>query len=235
MGRATRRHVERHTASRSGWLRAAVLGSGDAVISTASLMMGFAASQAPTTTILLAGIAGLVAGALSMAAGEFVSVSSQKDAEQADIAREKQELEVQPDAELSELAALYERQGLERALALEVARQLTAKDALKAHMHAELGLDQLTLARPLQAAWVSAASFATFALVPVVALLLSPRGFELFGIASGSLTSLAVTGAIGARLGGAPVLRAALRVTCGGALAMALTAAVGRLFGVSVG
>jgi len=208
-----------------------VLGSDDAIVSTASLMIGVAASAASEHSILIAGIAGLVAGAMSMAAGEYVSVSSQRDAEQADIDQEKRELATEPRAELRELATIYERRGLEPALAMKVAAQLSKHDRLGAHMRDELGIDRKTLARPLQAALVSAASFATFALIPILALLAAPLAWRLPVIALASLTSLGALGAFGGYLGGAPILRAAVRVTLGGGLAMAVTAAIGRLFG----
>jgi len=212
-----------------------VLGSDDAIVSTASLMIGVAASSANERSILIAGVAGLVAGAMSMAAGEFVSVSSQRDAEQADIDQEKQELAAAPRAELRELATIYEKRGLEPALAMKVAEQLSKHDRLGAHMRDELGIDRSALARPLQAALVSAASFATFALIPILALLAAPVSLRLPAIAVASLASLGALGAFGGYLGGAPILRAALRVTLGGGLAMAVTAAIGRLFGTAGG
>jgi vacuolar iron transporter family protein len=226
---------EMHRSGRAGWLRAAVLGSDDAIVSTASLMIGVAASAASKQTILVAGVAGLVAGAMSMAVGEFVSVSSQRDAEQADVEREKGELESQPQDELNELAMIYVKRGLEKELAMKVAEQLSEHDRLSAHMRDELGIDQASLARPLQAAWISAASFASFAVVPILALMVAPAGGRIPAIAAVSLVSLAALGAFGGHLGGAPLGRAALRVTLGGALAMAVTAAIGRLFGVSGG
>ena len=228
-------HREKHRSGRTGWLRAAVLGSDDAIVSTASLMIGVAASAASEGGILVAGVAGLVAGAMSMAVGEFVSVSSQRDAEQADIAREKLELAEQPRAELRELAAIYVKRGLTKELATKVAEQLSAHDRLGAHMHDELGIDRASLARPLQAAWISATSFASFATVPILALLVAPAALRIPVIAGLSLMSLAVLGAFGGRLGGAPLGRAALRVTLGGALAMVVSAAIGRVLGVSVG
>jgi VIT1/CCC1 family predicted Fe2+/Mn2+ transporter len=227
--------AEMHRSGRVGWLRAAVLGSDDAIVSTASLMIGVAASSAPKVAILVAGIAGLVAGAMSMAVGEYVSVSSQRDAEQADIGLEKQELATQPQAELQELAMIYVKRGLEPELAMKVAEQLSAHDRLGAHMRDELGIDQTSLARPLQAAWISAASFASFAIVPIVALLVAPAAWRIPMIAALSLVSLAALGAFGGHLGGAPLGRAALRVTIGGALAMTVTAVIGRILGVSVG
>jgi VIT1/CCC1 family predicted Fe2+/Mn2+ transporter len=226
---------EIHRSGRTGWLRAAVLGSNDAIVSTASLMIGVAASSASQESILVAGIAGLVAGSMSMAVGEFVSVSSQRDAEQADIEIEKSELTRNPQAELQELAMIYVKRGLDGDLALKVAEQLSARDRLGAHMRDELGIDQASLARPLQAAWISALSFAAFAAVPIAALLGAPAAWRIPVIAAVSLASLGALGALGAHLGGAPLGRAALRVTLGGALAMAVTAAIGRLLGVSVG
>jgi VIT1/CCC1 family predicted Fe2+/Mn2+ transporter len=226
---------ERHRSGRVGWLRAAVLGSDDAIVSTASLMIGVAAASASKEAILVAGVAGLVAGAMSMAVGEFVSVSSQRDAERADITLEKGELTSDPDGELQELTAIYEKRGLDSDLALKVAKQLSAHDRLGAHMRDELGIDQSSLARPLQAAWISAVSFGLFASVPIVALLIGPPALRIPVIAILSLTSLGVLGAFGAHLGGAPLGRAALRVTMGGTLAMAVTALIGRLLGVSVG
>jgi VIT1/CCC1 family predicted Fe2+/Mn2+ transporter len=223
-----------HRSDRAGWLRAAVLGSDDAVVSTASLMIGVAASSASRGAILVAGVAGLVAGAMSMAVGEFVSVSSQRDAERADVELEKKELAEQPEAELEELAAIYVKRGLDAGLAMKVARQLSAGDRLGAHMRDELGIDQAALARPLQAAWISAASFATFAVIPIVMLLIAPAALRIPAIAAVSLVSLAGLGALGGHLGGAPRGRAALRVALGGALAMAVTAGIGRILGVSL-
>jgi VIT1/CCC1 family predicted Fe2+/Mn2+ transporter len=224
-----------HRSGRAGWLRAAVLGSDDAIVSTASLMIGVAASAASKEATLVAGVAGLVAGAMSMAVGEYVSVSSQRDAEQADVELEKHELLGQPKDELNELAMIYVKRGLEKELAMKVAEQLSARDRLGAHMRDELGIDQADFARPMQAAWISAASFASFAIVPILVLLVAPAGARIPAIAAVSLVSLAVLGAFGGHLGGAPIGRAALRVTLGGALAMAVTAAIGRLFGVSLG
>jgi VIT1/CCC1 family predicted Fe2+/Mn2+ transporter len=204
MQRRSRVHPERHRSGRAGWLRAAVLGSDDAIVSTASLMIGVAASAAGKGAILVAGVAGLVAGAMSMAVGEYVSVSSQRDAEQADIAREQRELAAQPQAELDELTLIYVKRGLDRDLARKVAEQLSAGDRLGAHMRDELGIDQTALARPLQAAWISAASFAPFASVPIVALLVAPEALRVPLIAVMSLASRTALGALGGRLGGAP-------------------------------
>ena len=228
-------HHETHRSGRAGWLRAAVLGSDDAIVSTASLMIGVAASAAPTAAVLVAGVAGLVAGATSMAVGEYVSVSSQRDAERADIEHEKVELATQPRAELNELAMIYVKRGLEKDLAMKVAEQLSAHDRLGAHLRDELGLHPSSRARPVQAASTSAASFGFFALVPIGVLLVAPDALRVPAIAAVSLMSLAGLGALGGHLGGAPLGRAALRVTLGGGLAMAVTAVVGRLFHVAVG
>ena len=218
-----------------GWLRAAVLGSDDAIVSTASLMIGVAAASASKRAILVAGVAGLVAGAMSMAVGEYVSVSSQRDAEQADIGREKRELATDPQAELQELALIYEKRGLEKELAMKVAEQLSVRDRLGAHLRDELGINQASLSRPMQAAWISAASFAFFATIPIAALLVAPASLRIPLIAVLCLVSLAALGAFGGYLGGAPVGRASSRVTLGGALAMAVTALIGRILGVSIG
>jgi VIT1/CCC1 family predicted Fe2+/Mn2+ transporter len=226
---------EMHRSGRVGWLRAAVLGSNDAILSTASIMIGVAASSATKPTILIAGVSGLVAGAMSMAVGEYVSVSSQRDAERADIRRENMELTEQPLAELQELAAIYVKRGLDNELAMKVAEQLSAHDRLGAHVRDELGIDQSALPRPMQAAWISAVSFACFALVPIAALLVAPASLRIPLIAVVSLASLTGLGAFGGHLGGAPLGRAALRVTLGGALAMAVTAVIGRILGVSAG
>jgi len=226
---------EMYRSGRAGWLRAAVLGSDDAIVSTASLMIGVAAASGSKRAILVAGVAGLVAGAMSMAVGEYVSVSSQLDAEQADIELETRELMGQPQAELHELAMIYVKRGLDRELAMKVAEQLSARDRLEAHMRDELRIDQATLARPMQAAWISAASFASFAMVPIAGLLVAPAALRIPVVAAVSLVSLAALGAFGGYLGGAPLGRASLRVTLGGALAMAVTALIGRILGVSVG
>jgi VIT1/CCC1 family predicted Fe2+/Mn2+ transporter len=230
-----RRHRELHHSGRTGWLRAAVLGSNDAIVSTASLMVGVASSSAPTRAVLVAGFAGLVAGSMSMAVGEYLSVSSQRDAERADIDREQQELATSPQAELTELATIYAKRGLDRDLSLKVAEQLSAHDRLGAHLRDELGIDPHALAQPVQAAWISAVSFGTFAMLPIFALIASPGRWREAAIAGWSLVSLAALGALGAYLGGAPLGRAALRVTVGGGLAMAVTAAIGRLIGAVVG
>jgi VIT1/CCC1 family predicted Fe2+/Mn2+ transporter len=226
---------EQHQSGRTGWLRAAVLGSDDAIVSVSSLMIGVAASAASREAILVAGVAGVVAGAMSMAVGEYVSVSSQRDAEQADVERETEELTRQPKAELHELARIYMKRGLDDGLAMKVAEQLSAHDRLGAHLRDELGIDQRSLARPMQAAWISAVSFTMFGVFPIVALLVAPAGARVPAIAGLSLLSLAALGAFGGHLGGAPIGRAALRVTIGGGLAMAVTAAIGRIFGVAMG
>ena len=227
-------HRETHRSGRAGWLRAAVLGSNDAIVSTASLMMGIAATHASSDAILITGFAGLTAGAMSMAAGEFVSVSSTADAEAADIEREKQELVDSPDAELHELAGIYRQRGLDKELAMKVAKQLSAHDRLGAHLRDELGIEENRRARPFQAAWISALSFAVFALLPILGLVIAPNGYRMQFIAGITLVSLATLGALGGKLGGAPKLRAAARVTVGGALAMAVTAGIGHLLGVTV-
>ena len=226
--------AERHRTGRAAWLRAAVLGADDAIVSTASLMLGVAAADATRSSILVAGIAGLVAGAMSMAVGEYVSVSSQRDAELADITRETAELAATPESELAEITAIYVKRGLDAPLAQQVAQALSAHDRLGAHMRDELGLDPNALARPFQAAWISALSFASFAAVPIAALLLAPASLRTPAIATLSLASLASLGAFGAHLGGAPKARASLRVTLGGALAMTVTALIGWLIGTSV-
>jgi VIT1/CCC1 family predicted Fe2+/Mn2+ transporter len=230
--RRSRRPGEVHRSTRANWLRAAVLGADDAIVSTASLMIGVAASSAPRAAILLAGVAGMVAGAMSMAAGEYVSVSSQRDAELADIEIEKDELARSPRAELNELAMIYVKRGLDKGLAMKVAEQLSERDRLGAHLRDELGLDPTSLARPMLAASTSAASFASFALVPIAGLLVAPGGARIPVIVAVSLVCLAALGALGGYLGGAPMIRAAVRVTLGGALAMIAGAATGRLFGV---
>jgi VIT1/CCC1 family predicted Fe2+/Mn2+ transporter len=229
------RHRELHRSSRIGWLRAAVLGANDGIVSTASLVVGVAAAEANLQQVLVAGVAGLVAGALSMAAGEYVSVSSQADTEQADITREKGELATQPQAEEDELTGIYVRRGLEPQLARTVARELMTKDAVGAHARDELGLTEELAARPLQAALASAATFAVGAAVPILTVLLAPANRVSFVVSIVSLICLVALGAIAARAGGAPAAKGAARVAFWGALAMALTAAVGRLFGTTVG
>jgi VIT1/CCC1 family predicted Fe2+/Mn2+ transporter len=228
-----RKHAEHHYAERIGWLRAAVLGANDGIVSTASLVIGVAAARAAQSDVLIAGIAGLVAGAMSMAAGEYVSVSSQADTEKADLLRERTELETNHELERRELAEIYEGRGLEPSLALEVADQLMAHDALGAHARDELGLSEIHTARPVQAAMASAATFASGALLPLLIVLLSPSPFVIPGVAAGSLVCLAVLGGLAARTGGARIAVGAGRVTLWGALAMAATAAVGTVFGVT--
>jgi VIT1/CCC1 family predicted Fe2+/Mn2+ transporter len=228
------RHFEQHRTQRIGWLRAAVLGADDGILSTASLVVGVAAANGTRAEVLVAGVAGLVAGALSMAAGEYVSVSSQADTEQADLDREKRELAAQPRAERDELAGLYVRRGLTPALARRVAEELMAKDALAAHARDELGLTPDLVARPLQAAFASAVTFAAGAALPIVTILVAPLNAVTAAVSIVSLVCLSALGAIAARAGGAPVLRGAARVAFWGALAMASTAGVGKLFGTSV-
>lgn len=227
------RHIERHRTDRIGWLRAAVLGANDGIVSTASLVVGVAAARAGQREILVAGVAGLVAGALSMAAGEYVSVSSQADTERADIARERTELAADPVAELDELAGIYVRRGLDPALARTVAEQMTAHDALRTHARDELGHVAELAARPLQAAWASAATFAVGAALPILTVTLAPAGWLSPVVAAVSLVCLAALGALAARAGGAPASAGAARVAFWGALAMGLTAAVGTLFGTT--
>ncbi len=224
---------EAHRSHRVGWLRAAVLGANDGIVSTSSLIIGVAAANAGKGSILLAGVAGLVAGAMSMAAGEYVSVSSQADTEKADLEQEKRSLEENEEFETRELAKIYQTRGLERGLAREVAEQLMAHDALGAHARDEIGISEITNAQPLQAAFSSASAFFVGALLPLVAAWLTPQQSLVSVVAGASLVFLALTGAIAARAGGAPILRGAARVTFWGALAMALTAAVGTLFGVA--
>jgi len=226
--------AETHRSDRAGWLRAAVLGSDDAIVSTASLMIGVAASAASRSAILVAGVAGLVAGAMSMAVGEFVSVSSQRDTEEADVEVERKELAADPATELEELVQIYVKRGLDESLARQVAEQLSAGDRLGTHLRDELGIHPSARARPLQAAWISALSFAMFALIPILALLVAPAAYRIPLIAACSLAGLAVLGAVGGHLGGAPKARAALRVALGGSLAMVITAGIGRLLGVSM-
>lgn len=229
------RHQERHRTEHIGWLRAAVLGANDGLISTASLVVGVAASGTARPAILVAGIAGLVAGAMSMAAGEYVSVSSQADTEAADLARERHELATMPEAELRELAGIYQARGLTPELAMQVAEQLTAHDALGAHARDELGLSEITAARPLQAAWSSAVAFAVGAALPVLVVTVAPEAWSSRLVIASALVLLVVLGAVAARVGGADARKGALRVAFWGALAMASSALVGRLFGTQVG
>jgi VIT1/CCC1 family predicted Fe2+/Mn2+ transporter len=227
-------HPESHLVARIGWLRAAVLGANDGIVSTASLIVGVAAAAATRNDVLLAGVAGLVAGAMSMAAGEYVSVSSQSDTERADLARESKELSENIGFEREELADIYVKRGVDPALARRVAEQLMAKDALMAHARDELGISEITTARPVQAALTSAATFAVGAAMPLLMVLVSPASVLVPVVSVASLAFLALLGAIGARTGGANVLRATARVTFWGALAMALTAGIGALFGTVV-
>ena len=225
---------ERHLMARICWLRAAVLGANDGIVSTASLIIGVAAAGSGRGEILLAGAAALVAGAMSMAAGEYVSVSSQSDTEASDLARERTELEVDPEAELAELAEIYMARGLDRDTASKVAIQLTARDALGAHARDELGLSTLARARPVQAALASAATFTVGALLPLAIVVFAPRAGLIALVSVASLVFLALLGATGARIGGADMRRAAIRVTFWGALAMLLTAGIGRLVGTAI-
>jgi VIT1/CCC1 family predicted Fe2+/Mn2+ transporter len=227
-------HLERHMVHRIGWLRAAGLGANDGIVSTASLMIGVASAGSSAGAVLIAGLAGLVAGAMSMAAGEYVSVSSQTDAETADLTREVAELKAAPAAELEELTEIYVARGLDPALAQQVAVQLTARDAIGSHARDELGLSATMTARPVQAAVVSALSFAAGAAVPLVVAVLSASAFATPSVAVVSLAALAALGALGSWAGGAGIVKGALRVMLWGALAMLATAAVGRVFGVSL-
>jgi VIT1/CCC1 family predicted Fe2+/Mn2+ transporter len=227
-------HAERHLVSRIGWLRAAVLGANDGIVSTASLITGVAAASADTSAILVAGVAGLVAGSMSMAAGEYVSVSSQSDTEKADLARERAELAAQPELEREELTRIYVARGVELGLARQVAVQMMSKDALQAHARDELGISEISTARPIQAALTSALSFAMGAALPLAMVLLLPRQNLVGGVFAASLAFLAMLGALGARMGGAAVGRATLRITLWGALAMAVTAAIGAAFGTAI-
>lgn len=232
--RSLHHHREQHLVERIGWLRAAVLGANDGIVSTASLILGIAAASASKSDILLAGAAGLVAGAMSMAAGEYVSVSSQSDTEHADLSRERQELKADPAAEQDELAHIYEKRGLDRPLAQEVARQLMAKDALAAHAHDELGISKITTARPIQAGLTSAATFSAGAALPLLAVIVSPPRYIILLVVVSALLFLAVLGGLGAKAGGAGYVKPIVRVTFWGALAMAVTAGVGLLVGKAV-
>jgi len=227
-------HHELHYINRVGWLRAAVLGANDGIVSTASLIVGVAASEAARDTILLTGVAALVAGAMSMAAGEFVSVSSQSDTERADLAKEKAALEETPRAELQELTDIYVARGVEPGLARQVAQQLTAADALGAHAQDELGISNTGTARPVQAAIASAGTFSAGAAAPLLAAALAPAPYIVVTTGIVTILALMILGYIGARAGGAPVNRAVLRVTFWGVMAMAVTAGAGRLFGAVV-
>jgi VIT1/CCC1 family predicted Fe2+/Mn2+ transporter len=229
-----RRHVEAHRTHRIGWLRAAVLGANDGIVSTACLILGVAAAGTGAKSILVAGVAGLMAGASSMAAGEYVSVSSQADTERADLDRERVELATLPVQEHAEMAAIYVKRGLDPELASQVATQLMARDALGAHARDELGISETLTARPVQAALASAATFAVGAALPLLVVVLAPASALFWAVAGSSLFFLALLGSLAAGAGGSSVWRAALRVTFWGALAMALTAGVGALFGVKV-
>jgi VIT1/CCC1 family predicted Fe2+/Mn2+ transporter len=226
--------AEHHLVNRIGWLRAAVLGANDGIVSTASLIVGVAAAAATQNDVLIAGTAGLVAGAMSMAAGEYVSVSSQSDSERADLSRERKELSENAPFELDELAEIYVKRGVDRALARKVAQQLMAKDALGAHARDELGISEITTARTVQAALTSAASFTVGAAMPLLMVVVSPAGVLVPVLSAASLGFLAVLGAIGAGAGGANILRGTARVTFWGALAMALTAGIGKLLGTVI-
>ncbi|KAF0177743.1 MAG: putative nodulin-related protein [Caulobacteraceae bacterium] len=229
-----RLHTERHAVDRIGWLRAAVLGANDGIVSTASLIVGVAAAAATRGDILLTGVAGLVAGAMSMAAGEYVSVSSQSDTEKADLARETKELSDDPGFELEELTQIYVERGLAPDLARQVALQLSERDALKAHARDELHISDMTAARPVQAALTSAATFAIGASLPLVLVLVAPVATLVPAVSVASLAFLALLGAVGARAGGANMVTAVIRVTFWGAIAMAITAGIGRIFGAVV-
>lgn len=230
---AVRHHHEEHSGHRAGWLRAGVLGANDGLLSTSSLLIGVASADASRNVLFATGLAALVAGATSMAIGEYSSVSSQRDAEEADLLLEREELEVKPRSELAELTTIYERRGISRDLAHRVASELTEADALGAHARDELGLDPDELARPLQAAGVSAASFSVGALLPVLMVLLVSVGARIPVVVGTSLAALGSLGALGAHLGGAPKARPALRVLIGGAAAMLITGLVGHLFHVN--
>lgn len=229
-----RTHPERHNVDRVGWLRAAVLGANDGIVSTASLIVGVAAAAARPSDILLTGVAGLVAGAMSMAAGEYVSVSSQSDTEAADLSRERKELSENVQFERDELAQIYVKRGLDQELARRVADQLMASDALGAHARDELGISEITTARPVQAALTSAATFAVGAAMPLLMVIVSPSAILIPVVSIASLGFLALLGAVGARAGGSDILKGTVRVTFWGALAMAATAGIGRLVGAAV-
>lgn len=227
------KHEEQHRSNRIGWLRAAVLGANDGIVSTASLVVGVASAEVSRSNVLLAGVAGLVAGAFAMAAGEYVSVSSQADTERADLEREKRELEKHPERELAELAAIYRSRGLDRELARQVAIQLTQHDALAAHARDEIGISEVIIARPVQAALASACSFAIGAVLPLAAVWFSPDGWIVSGVATITVLLLASLGAIASLIGGSKIVVGTLRVLLWGVLALVATAVVGRLFGVT--
>jgi VIT1/CCC1 family predicted Fe2+/Mn2+ transporter len=230
----SRRHIERHRTDRIGWLRAAVLGANDGIVSTASLLVGVAAASTSPGNILLTGVAGLVAGAMSMAAGEYVSVHSQSDTEKADLSRERAELEADPAGERRELTAIYVARGLEPSLADQVAEQLMRRDAIGAHARDELGISEALSARPVQAALASAGSFAVGAVLPLAVTAMAPASTLMFWVSGTSIVFLALLGSVAARAGGAGMLVGAWRVTFWGALAMAITAGVGKMFGAVV-
>lgn len=227
-------HTERHLVKRIGWLRASVLGANDGIVSTASLIVGVASASVGEQEILIAGVAGMIAGAMSMAAGEYVSVSSQSDAEQSDLARERKELAETPEAELNELTQIYVGRGVAEPLAREVSIQLMKKDALGAHAREELGLSEITAARPIQAAFASAASFAVGAMLPLLTAIICPEDILVPAVSVASLFFLALLGAVGAKAGGSNILKATARVTFWGALAMAITAGIGAMFGTAL-
>ena len=228
-------HLEHHNSHRTGWLRAAVLGANDGIVSTGSLIVGVAAATPDHAAILVAGVAGLAAGAMAMAAGEYVSVSSQADTERADLAMERAALRDNPVGETEELAAIYQHRGLDHALALQVAKALMVKDALGAHARDEIGITDIGTPRPVQAALASATSFSIGAALPLSVAALVPLGVAIVSVTAASVAGLAVLGALSARAGGAPVLRAVLRVMIWGAAAMGATAGIGALFGTAVG
>lgn len=230
----SRTHLERHLIARIGWLRAAVLGANDGLLSTSSLIVGVAASGAPKTAVLVSGVAGLVAGAMSMAAGEYVSVSSQSDTEKADLAREAAELAAAPEAERDELAAIYVERGVQPETARAVAEQLMAHDSLGAHARDELGISSFTTARPVQAALTSAATFAAGAALPLATVAIAPTSGLSIWVAASAVAGLIALGALGARAGGADIGRSVVRVAFWGVLAMAVTAVIGRVFGTVV-
>ena len=231
----SRLHVERHSSSRIGWIRAAVLGANDGIVSTASLVVGVAAAEADRSSVLIAGVAALFAGAMSMAAGEYVSVSSQSDTEKADLAREKGELQGQPALEREELTRIYQARGVDRDLAVKVADQMMAHDGLAAHARDELGISEEMRARPLQAALASALSFTAGAAAPLAAVAFAPSGRIGAAVSVVALVCLGILGVLGARAGAAPIGRSVMRVGFWGALAMIVTASIGRLFGATVG
>lgn len=230
----TRAHIEHHLIERIGWLRAAVLGANDGIISTASLVVGVAAASTSSSEVIVAGVAGLVAGATSMAAGEYVSVSSQSDTENADLAKERRELKDEPAAELNELTNIYVQRGLDYPLARQVAEAFTAKDAFAAHARDELGLSDHVVARPVQAALTSAATFACGAAVPLIVAIVSPANLISWTVSAASIVALAVLGAAGAQTGGAGILKPTLRVVFWGMIAMGATALIGKLVGHAV-